>query len=209
MKCIVIFGIQGSGKGIQAKLLSQKLGYQHINIGDLLRDQISRETEIGKQVHSVISRGELVADELVFHLVDETVDKSAPGIVFDGFPRTRPQVEYLRTHYDVQKAFFLRLEEDVAIARILSRRVCQNCGENYNIISKKPAVDGVCDICGGVVDVRMDDRPEAIQKRVHEFYMQTKKQKLYFAQYGLLKIVSADQEPQEVFAAILAELNIS
>ena len=103
MQCIVIFGIQGSGKGTQAKLLSESLGFQHVNIGDLLRDQVSRGTELGKEVKAVISRGDLVDDELIFRLIDGSIEASAKGIVFDGFPRTKAQAEHLVKHFEIIK----------------------------------------------------------------------------------------------------------
>jgi adenylate kinase len=136
MQCIVIFGIQGSGKGTQAKLLSESLGYQHVNIGDLLRDQVSRGTELGNEVKAVIARGELVEDELIFRLIANAIQANAKGIVFDGFPRTEAQAEHLGKHFTVRKVFYLDLSEEEAISRIGARRVCQSCGENFNLIAK-------------------------------------------------------------------------
>lgn len=206
MQCIVIFGIQGSGKGTQAKLLSEKLGYQHVNIGDLLRDQVSRGTELGKLVDSVISNGELVDDDLIFRLVDATIDKTAQGIVFDGFPRTQIQLQHLEEHYTVRKAFYLQLDEAEALERIGSRRVCASCGENYNLHSKLPQNPGVCDLCGGDLIIRDDDRPEAIHKRIVEFQKQTRGLTKHFEKEGTLCRIPANKSVEEVFELLMGEL---
>lgn len=203
MQCIVIFGIQGSGKGTQAKLLSESLGYQHVNIGDLLRDQVSRGTELGNEVKAVIARGELVEDELIFRLIANAIQANAKGIVFDGFPRTEAQAEHLGRHFTVRKVFYLDLSEEEAISRIGARRVCQSCGENFNLNSKKPAKEGVCDRCGGKLGIRQDDRPEAIRKRMIEFYAQTQGLTSWFEAHGLLARIDAGKSVEAVFRILM------
>jgi adenylate kinase len=170
---IVFLGIQGSGKGTQAKLLAEETGFQHINIGDLFREQISRGSELGKKVQAIITRGDLVEDELVFELVQDSLEPDCPGIIFDGFPRTPTQAEYLLAHYNVTRVYYLELSAADAISRIEARRICSVCGENYNLISRIPAKEGTCDVCGGALKQRSDDTGEAIKKRVNEFYAQT------------------------------------
>ena len=162
MQCYVFFGIQGSGKGTQALLLSEELNFQHVNIGDLLRAQVLQQTELGLQAQDIISRGELVPDELVFEIIARSLLPDRQGIVFDGFPRTVKQAEYLVEHFQVLMAFFLELDEATAIERISSRRICRNCGANYNLISNKPLQEDICDECEGILTIRNDDRPEAI-----------------------------------------------
>lgn len=206
MNSIIIFGIQGSGKGIQAKLLSARLGYQHIDIGDLLRYHISHHTAIGQQIQSAISRGELMPDVLIFQLIKSTLDKMAHGIVFDGFPRTLAQAEYLIKHFKVQMAFYLQLDEDKAIARIQNRRVCKSCGANYNLNSHKPQHDGICDRCGSELIVRMDDTPEAMAKRIQAFYQQTQGLMGYFENHGLLRVIDADKTPEAISDSLLEAL---
>jgi adenylate kinase len=191
MRCIVFFGIQGSGKGTQAETLSRDLGFQHVNIGDLFREQISRQSPLGKQVGDIVKRGDLVPDELVFDLIDSAVRPDRSGIVFDGFPRTLNQARHLLVHYEVLQVFFLELAEAEAIARISARRVCSSCGANYNLNSNPPRQADVCDQCGSELAIRNDDRPEAIAKRVQEFYTQTLALKDYFAQQGVLSVINA------------------
>ncbi len=191
MQCIVFFGIQGSGKGTQAELLSHSLNFQHINTGDLFRDQVSRGTELGLRVREIIGRGELVPDELVFQIVDSVLEPERKGIVFDGFPRTLAQAEFLVRHYEVLRVFFLQLEEADAINRISARRVCGDCGTNYNLKSNRPQRPDLCDKCGGALIIRKDDRPEAISKRFAEFYSQTLALKDFFGEQGLLTEINA------------------
>jgi adenylate kinase len=206
MDCIVFFGIQGSGKGTQATLLSEALGYCHINIGDLFRDNAARGTDIGKQVEEVIRRGELVSDELVFEVIRQSTSEGCKGIVFDGFPRTPNQAEYLSAHYRVIQAFFLELSESTAIARVSARRVCVSCGENYNLKTMPPKLENVCDQCGGVLSIRQDDRPEAIAKRLKEFYEQTLSLREFFRDQKLLTVIPADNGIDEIATAILARV---
>jgi adenylate kinase len=203
MKCIVIFGIQGSGKGTQADLLSEELGYQHINIGNLLREQVAMQTELGLMVKETIIKGALVSDELVFQVVESTLEPGCPGIVFDGFPRNLHQAEYLARHYEILGAFYLDLDEQEAIARISARRECSECGKNYNLKTNKPIHEDVCDSCGGRLKIRKDDRPEAIKKRLVEFYEHTLILKQFFAEQGLLTVIDAGGDIEDISKEIL------
>ncbi len=207
MDCIVFFGIQGSGKGTQATLLSEALGFCHINIGDLFRDHTARGTAIGKQVGEVIRSGALVSDDLVFELIRQSTSDNCRGIVFDGFPRTPNQAEYLSAHYRVLQAFFLELSEEAAIARVSARRVCTACGENYNLKTMPPKVDNICDQCSGELSIRQDDRPEAIAKRLKEFYEQTLSLREYFFDQKLLTVIRAEKGISEIADEINNRVN--
>lgn len=203
---IVFLGIQGCGKGTQAKILAEKIGYQHINIGDLFREQIAQGTKLGLEVKSIITRGELVSDELVFELVNSSLCESCPGIIFDGFPRTPAQAEYLMAHYKVKRTFYLNLSEEEAIARIEARRLCSVCGENFNLVSRKPLKEGICDVCGGSLKQRADDMGDAIKQRVKEFYAQTFALKEYFDRAGVLCTISAANGINQIADLITADL---
>lgn len=203
MKCYVFFGIQGSGKGTQAELLSKELNYQHINIGDLFRTQVALKTALGSKVSEIIRKGELVPDDLVFELVVSSLRPGCEGIVFDGFPRTLMQAEYLIEHFQVMRVFFLELSEETAIGRISSRRVCAACGANYNLVTNSPKIEGKCDACSGELTIRNDDRPEAISKRLKEFYDQTIVLQDFFANHGVLSRIDASGEVDEIASQIL------
>ncbi|HPK59284.1 MAG TPA: nucleoside monophosphate kinase [Candidatus Cloacimonas sp.] len=203
---IVFLGIQGSGKGTQAELLAEKTGFQHINIGDLFREQISKQTELGKKVQSIIAKGELVNDELVFELVNSSLSTSCPGVIFDGFPRTQAQAEYLLQHYNVLRVYYLELTETEAIERIEARRLCSSCGATYNILHKKPTREGICDVCGSSLIQRTDDNGEAVRKRVKEFYKQTFALKEYFEVMDLLKEIPARDSIEIIQQKIITDL---
>ncbi len=205
---IVFLGIQGSGKGTQAKLLAEETGFQHINIGDLFREQISKGSELGKKVQAIITRGDLVEDELVFDLVQSSLAPDCPGIIFDGFPRTPAQAEYLLAHYNVKRVYYLDLSEADAISRIEARRICSGCGENYNLISRRPSQEGICDICGADLIQRADDTGEAIRKRVNEFYMQTFQLKELFKQKAALVELSASQPIRDLKSIITKDIQL-
>lgn len=207
MQCIVLFGIQGSGKGTQAKRLSEALGYSHINMGDLLRDHVARNTKLGSKVEDIISVGALVDDHVIFHLLESILQDHVDGIIFDGFPRTIFQADYLVHYFEVQEVYFLDLSEEEAIKRISSRRVCPECAANYNIFSKKPKVDGVCDVCGTQLEMRADDTPEAIHRRFEQYFEQTHQLIDYFEDLGLLYKVNASRSEQEIFEDIRDHLS--
>ncbi|HQB50571.1 MAG: nucleoside monophosphate kinase [Candidatus Cloacimonetes bacterium] len=202
MQCFVFLGIQGSGKGTQAELLSERINFQHINIGDLLREQVMKRTELGLKVQDIIGRGDLVPDALVFEIVESSLNPDRKGIVFDGFPRTLVQAKYLVEHFEVLQVFFLELAEDEAIARLSSRRVCPACGANYNILTNKPNKDNFCDVCGTELIIRQDDQPEVISRRVKEFYEQTLALKEFFAKRGILSVIDASEHIEEIAAKI-------
>ncbi|PKN72032.1 MAG: adenylate kinase [Candidatus Cloacimonetes bacterium HGW-Cloacimonetes-3] len=203
---IVFLGIQGSGKGTQAKILAEKSGYQHVNIGDLFREQIAGGSKLGLEVKSIIARGDLVSDELVFDLVNSSLCADCPGIIFDGFPRTPAQAEFLMANYRVKRVYYLSLSEEDAISRIEARRVCGDCGENFNLISRIPKQEGVCDVCGGQLKQRADDTGDAIKQRVKEFYAQTYALKEFFAKKGVLHTISADNGIQDIGREIMQDL---
>lgn len=202
MQCYVFFGIQGSGKGTQADILSESLNFQHVNIGDLFREQVMLQTDLGLQVQDIIRRGDLVPDSLVFEIVDKSLLKERQGIVFDGFPRTLVQAEYLVEHFNVRQVFFLRLDEEIAIARISSRRICSTCGQNYNLVSNPPQRQDICDECGGELVIRNDDKPESISRRLKEFYDQTLSLREFFSARGLLSEMDASQEVEALADSI-------
>ena len=205
LDAIVFLGIQGSGKGTQAKLLACHTGYQHVNIGDLLREQVNLATPIGLQVQGIISQGDLVSDELVFKLVDESLDEDCRGIIFDGFPRTLPQALHLVEHYNVARVYYLDLKEHDALSRMAGRRVCSKCGENYHLQNHPPKIDNICDSCGGELILRTDDSPAAIAKRVQAFYEETFALTEFFEQRGILISISANAEIKEIESMILLD----
>ncbi len=192
MDAIVFLGIQGSGKGTQAKLLSELTGFLHVNIGELLRMQTHNGSDSGYLVKETITRGELVSDEMAISLIAKESSLASKGIIFDGFPRTQAQALVLLGKYNLLRVYYLDLSEEDAVKRLSARRTCQNCGATYNLITHRPTVENTCDSCRGLLFQRPDDEPAAIRKRIAEFFRQTHKLKDLFIQHGLLVAVSAN-----------------
>lgn len=206
MICYAFIGIQGSGKGTQAVRISKQLNYQHINIGNLFRSHINHKSSIGILVHEIIQRGELVSDDIVFELIEQSTLPSVKGIIFDGFPRTIAQAEYLIFKYELSKVFFLELKEDVAMGRIVARRICKKCHEDYNLISQPPNVPDTCDYCSGELVIREDDKPEAIRKRFRDFHEQTLPLRNFFTEQALISIIDANQSVETIYQEIINQL---
>ena len=188
----VFLGIQGSGKGTQAATLCKSFGYVHMNLGDLFRNHIDSMTEIGKEALSYISQGLLVPDMVVFKVVESAFKQPNKGMVLDGFPRTLQQAKYLTEHYTINKVFYLQLDDDIAMERMLARRMCNDCGGVYNILSKKPIVEGICDVCGKPLVKRADDNDIAIKNRLELFHKETMPLTDYFTKLGLLAVIDAN-----------------
>lgn len=204
---IVFLGIQGSGKGTQAKLLAEHTGFWHLNMGDLLREKSAHDSALGREVKRIIDGGDLVSDELIFQLIGQSLTDECPGIIFDGFPRTLPQAEYLIQHFRLARVYYLDLAENEAIARIEGRRVCSQCSENYHIYNHPPKKSGVCDLCSGLLITRADDAPKAIAERVRSFYKETYTLKSYFEAKGHLVTIPANKSIEEIYAMILNDIH--
>jgi len=204
---VVIMGVQGSGKGTQAKKLADLKGWKHVNIGQLFRTEMTEATAIGKEAKQYITKGELVPDEITFKIIKNGTQGSDDEIIFDGFPRTAAQSEYLMEHYQLDMIIVLELEEAEAVKRISARRNCSVCHRDYNILYKKPKQEGICDICGGKLVVREDDKPAEVQRRIDIYQEQARKLLDYFQ--GKVKIVRIDaaQGVEEIFNELIKEVD--
>ena len=170
---LIFVGPQGSGKGTQAKRISKKLGFCHISSGDLLREC---EGDLKVEVDKVMSRGELVSDELIVKILRERIkeDDCAKGFILDGFPRNVSQVEELKKITEIDKVVEIAISDEESVRRISGRRGCEKCGAIYNInTSPRPKVEGVCDECGGKLFQRKDDNEEALKKRLRVYHEET------------------------------------
>ena len=186
---IVMLGAPGTGKGTIGKILSQDLNLVHISTGDIFREQINKETELGKKIKQYIDNGNLVPDDVVIEtvknrLLEKDVQK---GAILDGFPRTEMQAEALREFLKENKpqakrvAIELNVPDEEIIKRIVNRVICTNksCGAIYNKETKPPKKAGICDICGSELKGRNDDNEETVSKRL-KIYHQNSKELLEF-----------------------------
>src|SRR5436305_1647479 len=159
MRKYVIMGVQGSGKGTQAKLMARDFDLTHISVGDIFRWHVQSHTKLGAQVRRVMAAGELVGDDLVGSVVRTRLEEHDWnfGFVVDGFPRNRPQAEFFLESYDIDAVIHLELPDDEVRRRVLARRLCTRCGMDYNLIAHRPRTEGRCDVCGGELASREDD----------------------------------------------------
>ncbi len=203
---IILIGIQGSGKGTQAKLLCERYGWIHITTGELFREHIKNNTELGKIVRTFIERGELVPDKYVFKIVEKALREAERKFVLDGFPRNLSQTEFLVEKFTIDHVILLDLKDDLAMKRLLARRICNNCGRDYNVLFKKPEIAGKCDVCGGRLVKRKDDNETAIKKRIERFHLETNSVIDFFRKKGLLIKINADQTPQKIHSQIVDKI---
>ena len=175
MRKYVIMGIQGSGKGTQAKMLAADLDLVHISVGDIFRWNVQNHTKMGAQVRRVMAAGELVGDDLVESVVRDRLTQHDWnfGFIIDGFPRDPRQAEFFLESYDIDGVIELDLPDSEVRRRVLNRRLCADCGMDYNLIANSPKVPGQCDMCGGELITREDDTEEALAVRLRDYHDQT------------------------------------
>lgn len=170
---IIFFGPQGSGKGTQAEIISEKLGIPHISTGDLFREL---KGALKKKVDVYMSKGELVPDELTLEILNKRLSKKdcKRGFILDGFPRDLEQAKLLDKIVKIDRAFEIKISDKESVRRISGRRICKKCGEIYNVnTSPKPKKKKVCGECGGELYQRKDDNEEALKKRLEIYHRET------------------------------------
>jgi adenylate kinase len=196
----IFIGPPGAGKGTQAPRIAKEYCLCHLSTGDMLRDAVSRGTELGNQVKGVMQRGELVSDELVGGIVADAIKSPAcrRGFILDGFPRTKKQTQILedllsREGHSLDHVVNLKIEDDLLIKRITGRRIHKASGRTYNIYFNPPKEEGKDDETGEPLTHRSDDNEKALRKRLQEFHNQTDHVINYYARSGRVSHVEANQ----------------
>lgn len=191
---IILMGPPGAGKGTQATDLVDRYHIPHISTGDMFREAIKNQTELGKKAEAIIARGDLVPDDITVGLVKERLakDDCAKGYLLDGFPRTIPQAEALEEigreiGRPVNLVIDISVKEETLIDRIAGRRVCPKCGASYHLRNMPPKVEGICDRCGAELIWRKDDNPESFKVRLDNYYKQTAPLTKFYEKKGLLR----------------------
>lgn len=214
LKNIILMGPPGAGKGTLAKQLKQALNLVHISTGDMFRENIKGGTELGLLAKSYIDRGDLVPDQVTIDMLKDRLAKEdcAKGFLLDGFPRTLPQAEALERlskeiNRPIEVVVNLDCNNEELIRRISGRRVCKNCGAPYHVVTMKPKVEGVCDLCGGPLYQRADDNEEALKVRLDHYVHDTKPLLDFYAERGLLKNFNSLVGSQELFNQVSEFLN--
>jgi adenylate kinase len=205
----ILLGPPGAGKGTQAEILSRHFSIPSISTGNILRAAVKNGTPVGLKAKEYMDAGKLVPDEVIIGVVAERLAQAdcANGFILDGVPRTIPQAEALeKAGIRFDRVISLEVSDEEIVSRMSGRRVCVACGAPYHVTARPPREEGVCDLCGGPLQQRSDDRPEVVRDRLRVYHAETAPLKDFYAARGVLMSVSSAKTPEEVTQAILAAL---
>ncbi len=212
---LIFIGAPGVGKGTYAKKIGPKLGIPHISSGDLVRAEIKKGSEWGKKVQAIYEQGRLVPDEMVVGLMKDRLKQpdAQRGFILDGFPRNLEQAKILEKITPIDTVLHVDLPEPILIKKITARRVCEKCGDLYNVIEideqgiKMPALlpkqEGICDKCGGKLIQRSDDTEATIKQRLMFYHKLTDPIIMYYTNKGMVKVFRATAGPDEMVPQIM------
>jgi adenylate kinase len=211
-----MLGAPGSGKGTLAKELSKEYSLVHISTGDIFRENIKNETELGKKANEYISKGQLVPDELTIDLVKNRLsqDDVKNGAILDGFPRTAHQAEelekFIKNNNQMDTvAVLLDIPDEDLVKRVVNRVICSNksCGAIYNTEFRKPKVDGICDICGSKLEKRADDNEKTVRDRLNVYHNNSKEIIEYYNEENVLFTLNPNIYSETVLEDNLSKVN--
>jgi adenylate kinase len=210
MRKYVIMGVQGSGKGTQGVMLARDFDLTQISVGDILRWNVQNHTKLGAQVRRIMAEGALVDDDLVEEVVRARLTDHDwnYGFIVDGFPRNRRQAEFFLESYDIDGVIHLDLPDVEVHRRVMARRLCSQCGADYNLIAHQPEAEDRCDVCGGKLVSREDDTEEALEARLLDYHEKTNPVLELFARKEFVFTVDARPDKVVVQQAIRQHLNL-
>ncbi len=206
---LILLGAPGVGKGTQSENIVKKYSIVQISTGDILRNEVKHETELGKKAKQFMEKGELVPDDLIIKMIEKRISQSdcSNGFLLDGFPRTIEQAESFdrmikEKNLKLDRVIYIDVEDSEIIERLSLRRVCPTCGAIYHLKSKPPRQDMVCDICGSKLIQRSDDTKETVENRLKVFKEHTKPLIEYYQKQGKLSSINGLGSVNEVFSRI-------
>ncbi|PLR65763.1 MULTISPECIES: adenylate kinase [Bacillaceae] len=206
---LVLMGLPGAGKGTQAERIVEKYEIPHISTGDMFRAAIKDETELGLKAKSFMDQGALVPDEVTIGIVRERLGKNdcEKGFLLDGFPRTVAQAQALEeilSDLDRKIDYVINIEvdKDILMERLTGRRICKQCGSTYHLVFNPPAVEGICDKCGGELYQRADDNEETVANRLEVNLKQTQPLLNFYEEKGYLRNINGQQDIKQVFVDV-------
>jgi len=207
---LILFGAPGSGKGTQAEMLTAHFNAQRVSLGDILRDELKRGTDLGKEVKGYMEKGELVPDHIVSSVIEKKL--SDDNYVLDGYPRNIQQAKILeaifeKKNIELDACIYFEIDEETAVKRLTLRRVCANCGANYHLETMPPKKEGVCDECGKELRQRLDDKPETITTRWQVFMKESQPLLDYYQERSKLVMIDARGNKEEVFEVLKARFS--
>ena len=204
---VVLLGPPGSGKGTHGKRLAEALRAPLISTGEILRHAIAEGTRLGLAAQEDVKAGKLVADATVLGIIETRLSQkdAAQGFILDGFPRTTAQADGLAAllgERKIDRVVNLVVAAETVVSRLKDRWLCGNCGAIYNLSTARPRVEGVCDVCGGALSQRADDRPETVRARLGVYERETAPLVQYYQRLGVLRNVDAAGPAEKVFTAV-------
>lgn len=206
---LILLGAPGAGKGTQAAILSRELGIPAISTGNILRAAIQEGTPTGMKAKSYMDEGHLVPDEVIIGIIQDRLAQSdcEKGYILDGVPRTIVQAEELEAAgIQFDHVVSMEVADATIMERMSGRRVCGKCGASYHVVAVPPRTEGVCDVCGGELTVRKDDKPETVKNRLAVYHRETEPLKDFYKERGVLYPVEDMGSVEATSEAILAVL---
>lgn len=207
---LIFLGPPGAGKGTQAKLLSARYEIPQISTGDILRASVREQTPMGLRAKSYMDSGSLVPDQVVVGIVEERLQKEdcKKGFILDGFPRTIAQADSLKVTLDsigknIQHVISIAVDNEELLTRITGRRTCEKCGKGYHVSFDPPKTQGKCDVCGGDLCQRDDDKEETMRKRLAVYDLQTEPLIEYYSKQSLLRTVPGTGSIEDIQISIV------
>lgn len=211
---LLFLGPPGAGKGTQAKMIAEKFGLLHIAPGDIFRQEVKEGTELGRLVEGIMARGQLVPDDITVRIIEKRLNspEAQKGFVLDGFPRNLAQAEALKSilekkgqHLDL--VIDLLVPQEELLDRSRTRRVCSKCGRSYNLKLNPPKVEGKCDVCGGDLVTRQDDKEDTVRERFRVYHEETEPLREYYMKSGILVSIDGCGEVECVCKRVIASLS--